>query len=312
MVSVKNLTKSFGFVNAVNQLSFSITKGEIVGFLGPNGAGKTTTMRLLTGFLSPDSGEIKIAGKDIQSNLAEAQKQIGYLPENNPLYKSMLVSEMFSLSADLKNIPKQERSDAFDFAVAAVSIEDVYYRQISELSKGYRQRVGMALALMHRPKIIIMDEPTEGLDPNQRNDIRNLIKELAKDRTIILSTHVMQEAVAISNRILIINKGRLVADGSPETLTQASKDTKIITLELEGTKVLSTLKNLKQIKKLESEKVSSNRFKITLTTEAKDSIQPYLSALIGKHKWTVWQLQEEHLKLEDVFKDLTKDNYEVD
>lgn len=306
MIAVKNLTKSFGFVTAVNGLTFSVKKGEIVGFLGPNGAGKTTTMRLITGFLSPDEGDITLDGVSILEDLDHAQKNIGYLPENNPLYKSMLVSEMFDLSADLKQIPYKKRKEAFDFAVSAVSIEDVFYRPLGELSKGYRQRVGMAMALMHRPKIIIMDEPTEGLDPNQRTDIRNLIKELAKDRTIILSTHVMQEAVAISNRILIINKGKLVADGTPEELTQASKDTKIITVELEGKSIKKNLEKLKQITQLESVKVSSNRYIYTLTADAKKPLQPVISELAGKHDWTIWQLNEKITNLEDVFQQLTQ------
>jgi len=311
MITVKNLTKSFGFVNAVNGLTFSIKKGEIVGFLGPNGAGKTTTMRLITGFLSPDQGEITLGGKNIHEDLDYAQQNIGYLPENNPLYKSMLVSQMFDLSADLKRISSKDRKEAFDFAVSAVSIEDVYYRPIGELSKGYRQRVGMALALMHRPNIIIMDEPTEGLDPNQRNDIRNLIKDLAKDRTIILSTHVMQEAVAISNRILIINKGKLVADGSPSELTQASKDTKIINIELEGTKLLPTLKKIKDITNIESEKITGSRYKLTLTADAKKPLQPTLAKVIAENNWVVWELNEKVINLEDVFQQLTQANYET-
>ena len=194
MLTVQRLTKSFGSTKAVDDLSFSIAAGEIVGFLGPNGAGKTTTMRLIAGYLSPDSGKILIDNKPVGEEGSDARRHIGYLPENNPLYRDMLVSEFLTLSADLKGIPSEKRAEAFDFAVRAVDIGDVYYRPVGELSKGYKQRVGMAVALLHRPSILILDEPTEGLDPNQRTEIRTLIKSLAKDRTILLSTHVMQEA----------------------------------------------------------------------------------------------------------------------
>lgn len=305
MIQVKNLTKSFGETKAVDGLTFTVNTGEIVGFLGPNGAGKTTTMRLLTGFLSPDSGVININDQTPDDNLHHIQTQIGYLPENNPLYKDMLVSEMLSMAADLKAIPAKSRKEAFDFAVSAVSIDDVFYRPIGELSKGYKQRVGMAIALLHKPNILIMDEPTEGLDPNQRTEIRALIKDLAKERTIIISTHVMQEATALSNRILIINKGRLVADGNPDELTQGSKDERILELEVEGAKIASTLKTLKDIKSVSTEKIKGNRYKVSIVSDAQKPFQPILSSLIGKHNWTLWSLQEKRQNLEDVFQQLT-------
>lgn len=312
MISVKNLHKSFGELTAVNNLSFEIGKGEIVGFLGPNGAGKTTTMRLLTGYLTPDDGQVTVEDLDIIQSREQVQKIIGYLPENNPLYKQMLVSEMFDLSAELKQIPKKERRQAFDFAVEAVSIEDVFYRPIAELSKGYKQRVGMALALMHRPRVIIMDEPTEGLDPNQRNDIRDLIKNLAKDRTIILSTHVMQEALAISNRILIINKGKLVADGKPEELTKQAGDVTRITVDLEGTGIVKELKKIDGLVHLNPEKLGRGRYLINLNYTGKTPIQKELSLLVAKHEWIVWHLEEERTRLEDVFQQLTKTKYETE
>lgn len=311
MISVSNLHKSFGMVKAVDNLSFDISKGEIVGFLGPNGAGKTTTMRLLTGYLTPDEGKIVINGVPVNEDLSSAQKQIGYLPENNPLYTYMLVSEMFELSADLKQIPKSERKEAFDFAVGAVSIENVYYRPIGELSKGYKQRVGMALALMHKPKIIVMDEPTEGLDPNQRTDIRNLIKDLSKDRTIILSTHVMQEAVALSNRIFIINQGQMVADGTPEELTQTSKDMATVTAQIEGNNLLKDLKAIKNFSKVEGEKIGPKKYSITIQAPKKVSIQKEISQLISQKKWVIWSLQEHQTNLEDVFQELTQSKHET-
>lgn len=311
MIIVKGLYKAFGDIVAVDDLSFKIKKGEIVGFLGPNGAGKTTTMRLLTGYLSPDAGRVEIDGLDVQTQLEAVQQQIGYLPENNPLYKNMLVSEMFDLSADLKKIPKSQRDAAFDFAVSAVSIENVFYRPIIELSKGYKQRVGMALALMHKPKVIIMDEPTEGLDPNQRTDIRSLIKQLSKERTIILSTHVMQEAVALANRILIINNGKLVADDTPTKLTQSDGTTQVLVVELEGDKILSELKKQTQFTNIESEKITKNRYRITLNAQANKPLQPVISQLVAQNKWIVWDMTQKQTNLEDVFHQLTQRNYEL-
>lgn len=310
MITVKNLSKAFGEITAVDDLSFKIKKGEIVGFLGPNGAGKTTTMRLLTGYLTADSGSVEIDGHNISTDLEACQSLIGYLPENNPLYKNMLVAEMFELSADLKRIPQKQRNQAFDFAVAAVSIEDVYYRQISELSKGYRQRVGMALALMHRPKVIIMDEPTEGLDPNQRSDIRSLIKQLSKDRTIILSTHVMQEAVALSNRILIINRGKLIADGSPESLTQSKADGVVLSVELEGANIAPTLKKHKDVFSVSSTKTGPKRYRLDVTFKKDKPGQPVISALATKNGWTIWDMSQKQTNLEDVFHQLTQGKHE--
>ncbi len=305
MISVKNLKKSFQTVKAIDGLSFNIKKGEIIGFLGPNGAGKSTTMRLLTGYLSPDTGTINIDGDNIQTNLHTIQSKIGYLPENNPLYKDMLVSEILTLNADLKKIPKSKRKEAFDFVISAVDIDDVYYRRIGDLSKGYKQRVGMALALMHKPTILIMDEPTEGLDPNQRTEIRSLIKELAKDRTIIVSTHVMSEATAIASRLLIINKGKLVADDTPKNLTLASGEEKVLEIELQGAKIATTLKKVKDITDIKSEKISSNRFNFRLVINKEANIQPTLTKLAGKNNWTIWKLVEHENNLEDVFHKLT-------
>lgn len=305
MISVKNLHKSFGPTTAVDNLTFSVKRGEIIGFLGPNGAGKTTTMRLLTGYLSPDSGKIKIAGFNLDTNLHQAQSHIGYLPENNPLYKDMLVQEILDLACDLKNIPLKKRDKALDFAINAVSIDDVYYRPISELSKGYKQRVGMAIALLHRPDILILDEPTEGLDPNQRSEIKALIKKLAKNRTIIISTHVMGEASALANRLLIINKGAIVADGTPTELTRSGQDERVINVHLEGTNIASQLKKLKGVKEIQSEKISTNRYQIHIIYDKTHLIQPQLTQIAAKNKWTIWRLVEPENSLEDIFQKLT-------
>ncbi len=305
MIQVSKLKKSFGTTLAVNNLSFKIKKGEIVGFLGPNGAGKTTIMRLLTGYLSPDQGSITIAGQDLHHHLQAAQSKIGYLPENNPLYHDMLVSEIFDLVANLKHIPQSKRKSAFDFVVNAVSIDDVYYRPINELSKGYRQRVGMALALMHRPDILILDEPTEGLDPNQRTEVRSLIKDLAKNRTIILSTHVMGEAAAVASRLLIINQGEIVADGTPIELTRSGQEEKVLNLELEGARIKSQLKKLQGVIDIQLTPISTQRYQVHIIYDKSHPIQPQLTKLAGTNRWIIWKLAEPENDLEDIFHKLT-------
>src|SRR3989344_6346616 len=264
MITVSNISKSFGETKAVADLSFSIGKGEIVGLLGPNGAGKTTTMRMLTGFLSADSGLIKIGDFDILLNPLEAQKIIGYMPENNPIYKDMLVSELFDFIANIRDLKGSRRKEGIEFAVNSTGINEVYYYPIQELSKGFRQRVGMAMALLHRPAVLIMDEPTEGLDPNQRTEVRNLIRKLAKGHTVLLSTHVMQEVEAVCSRLIIINNGRLVADGSPDKLIRQSGIKNSFTVILEGKNVLAILKTIKEITDMKVTKKQADKINLRL------------------------------------------------
>jgi ABC-2 type transport system ATP-binding protein len=307
MISVDNISKYFGDNTAVDNLSFSIKDGEIVGLLGPNGAGKTTTMRIMSGFLSPDEGNVVINDVSVIENPIQAQEMIGYLPENNPLYKDMLVSEFLNFSLDLKKLEGEQRTKALDFAVKAVNIQDVFYRPINELSKGYKQRVGIAAALLHKPKILIMDEPTEGLDPNQRTEIRSLIKKLAKDHTIIISTHVMQEVEAICSRMIVINKGKKAADGSVDDLSRGASNEILIHAEIEGNKVKEALQELKKVKKLNIEKSKGNKVNVELVTDVRYAVQPDLAKLAKDNDWIIWQLKEHKLDLEDVFKQLTVD-----
>lgn len=307
MIKIDHLTKSFGTVKAVDNLSFEIKQGDIVGFLGPNGAGKTTTMRLVTGFISPDEGSISINDIPVSERTIEAQRLIGYLPENNPLYKDMLVSEFLDLSADLKGIPKEKRKTAYGFAVKAVAIGEVFYRPIGELSKGYKQRVGMAAALLQEPRILVMDEPTEGLDPNQRGEIRALIKNLAKDRTIIMSTHVMQEAQAVCNRLIIINKGKLIADGTPDELSRAARKERILLLEVEGEGIELALRNLAGVEHVDIEPVENRRARAKLITNQSVELRPEISKLARDRNWVIWKLTEEEHKLEDIFHKLTSE-----
>ena len=211
-IQVQDVNKNFGQFKAVQDLSFNIKKGEIVGFLGPNGAGKTTTMRLLTSYYTPDTGNILINGIDNAEHDLETRKSIGYLPENNPLYEDLLVSEYLSFIADLRGMKGPIRKNNLEQTIEEAGLSEVFHRPISELSKGYHQRVGLAGAILHRPSILILDEPTEGLDPNQRISMRDLVKSLGVERTVLVTTHVMQEVETTCERVLVINRGRLIAD----------------------------------------------------------------------------------------------------
>jgi ABC-2 type transport system ATP-binding protein len=306
MITIKNVSKSFGSVVAVSDLSFQVDTGEIVGLLGPNGAGKSTTMRMMTGYLSPDTGDVLLDGISVVEDPTAVQQQIGYLPENNPLYHDMIVSDFLSYSAELKHIPLEERSNAIDFAVRSVSIESVYYRPIRELSKGYKQRVGLSIALLHKPKILILDEPSEGLDPNQRTEIRSLIISLAKNHTIVMSTHVMQEVEAVCNRMVIISNGKLVADGSPKELTRKTgSGGNRLDIEIEGKDVEKKLRKIIGVTGLEVHKGKEGRSIVKVGVLGRNKIQPALAKLAAREKWIIWKLSEEETHLEDVFHQLT-------
>jgi ABC-2 type transport system ATP-binding protein len=218
MLKVKKVSKNFGGTEAVKDLSFELEKGDIAGLLGPNGAGKTTTMRMITSYYFPSEGEITIDGKNTQTETLETQSLIGYLPENNPLYLEMLVVDFLMMSAKLQNVEKEDVEARIKKISKEVGIYERLLSPISELSKGYKQRVGLAAAMIHDPKLLILDEPTEGLDPNQREDIRKLIIDMSKDKVILISTHVMQEVDAMCNKVIVINDGQLVTQGSPKKL----------------------------------------------------------------------------------------------
>jgi len=305
MIKVKNVTKYFGQNKALDDVSFEINRGEIVGFLGPNGAGKTTTMRIISGFMSPDKGSVSIGGVSVITNAIEAKKKIGYLPENNPLYKDMLVSEFLDFSADLNNIPTEKRKEAMDFAVSSVGIEKIFNKPISELSKGFKQRVGIAAAIIHRPEVIIMDEPTEGLDPNQRTDMRTLIKKLAEKHTIIISTHVMQEAAAMCNRLVVIKAGKIVADGTAEELSRKAQHKNVVSVDIEGFDIARLLNEADEVEKVEMEKEENGHVVAKIYAKDGKKLQPVISKLAHQHNWIMWKISEE-VGLEDIFHELTQ------
>jgi len=218
LIEVDKLTKSFGPFIAVDDISFSLKRGEVLGFLGPNGAGKTTTMRMITGFLAPTKGKISVCGNDVAENPIEIKEKIGYVPEGAPLYGEMTVMNFLKFIADVRKIPKNKVDDAIHNAIKKLGLELVLYQQVETLSKGYKRRVGLSQAIIHDPDVLILDEPTDGLDPNQKHEVRKLIKEMASTKAIIISTHILEEVDAVCTRAMIIANGRMVVDKTPKDL----------------------------------------------------------------------------------------------
>ena len=306
MITLQNVSKSFGATVAVDGVSFTVDRGEVVGFLGPNGAGKSTTMRLITNFLEPDTGAVLFDGTDVREASVEVKRRIGYLPENNPLYPDMLASEYLQFVADLRGVGGNGGGGAIDDAVAATGIASVYYRPIGELSKGYRQRLGLASAILHQPDFLILDEPTEGLDPNQRQEIRRLIAEIGRERTVILSTHVLPEVEETCRRIIVIHQGKLVADGSTEELTARARGMRTVVVELEGEGADSGLRELSGIEEVSPAESRDGRTRLTVTAAAGTDPRPAIFELAKDRGWVLWELHEEAASLEDLFSDLTR------
>lgn len=304
-IQVRGVTKKFGQTVAVDDVSFQVAKGEIVGFLGPNGSGKTTTMRLITSYYTPDSGDILIDGLDNQTNDVRTRQKIGYLPENNPLYGDLLVHEYLYFVAELHGLSSGERRSSINDVVEEVGIETVYFKPLNQCSKGYRQRVGLAQAILHRPEILIMDEPTEGLDPNQRVPIRELITSMGKERTVMLSTHILQEAEATCDRLLIINAGKIVAEGTvAELRSQASKE-RSVQIEATGTGLQEALSQLTNVDKLERHRPINGRERFSISFVGDADIRPEIFNLAKERDWILWDLHLEQDRLEDLFHTLT-------
>ena len=308
-IDVKNVSKSFGPHRAVQSLSFSVKRGEIVGFLGPNGAGKTTTMRLLTSYYTPDTGQILIDGIDNSQQDIQTRRSIGYLPENNPLYEDLLVREYLDFIADLRGMSGKERKENTDRTVEEAGLREVYHRPIHELSKGYHQRVGLAAAIIHRPSILILDEPTEGLDPNQRISMRDLVKSLGQERTVLVTTHVMQEVETTCERVLVINQGHLVADSPVEELLQLTPGLRKIYIEVEGEHIENGLSSLQSVESFQRMDPVGNRKRYEINLSGSEDPRPEIFRLAVKQNWTLWDLHEERMRLEDVFHSLTSKKY---
>jgi len=308
MIEAISLTKYYGNRAAVEDVSFFVGEGETVGFLGANGAGKTTTMRMLTGFLAPTSGRCLIGGFDVGKQSLEARRLLGYLPENTPLYRDMRVSEFLHYRARLKEIPYTERHLAVDEALTRCGIADVRSRIIGQLSKGYRQRVGLADCLLGRPRLLVLDEPTVGLDPNQVMETRNLIRSLGEERTVFLSTHILHEVEMICRRVIIIDGGRIIAEGTTRELCATYAEWRDLSLEIVGPQdpqeAITGMKGVKHVCRIESDQPNTWRLQIRCSKGA-DPRQE-LAALVTARGWLLQEMRLEPVHLEDIFARLTR------
>src|SRR5574341_38309 len=305
LLTLTGVSKSFDGVTAVADLSFTVDRGQVVGFLGPNAAGHSTTMRMITQYIEPDQGEIRLDGIPLAEAGREAKRRIGYLPENTPLYADMLVAEYLRFVASLRELEGPERDRAIDAAVQSTATEDVYYRPIGELSKGYRQRVGLAQAILREPDILILDEPTEGLDPNQRVEIRRLIGDLGKDRTVILSTHVLPEVQHTCSRLIIINQGRIAAEGGVHDLVARAEGAVQIHVEAKGSRVVEELRGLPGVRRADEAARGEGRVEVAITADGARDLRPQIFELAKAKGWTLYELHQEAGSLESLFRHLT-------
>lgn len=296
-IQVEKLTKIYGTQRALDEISFDAKQGEILGFLGPNGAGKSTTMKILTGYIPQTNGIAKVCGFDVSTQTMEVKKHIGYLPELNPLYTDMFVKEYLLFSAEVQGLGKEAKSRV-DEMIERVGLSLERKKKIGQLSKGYKQRVGLAQAMLHNPKVLILDEPTSGLDPNQVVEIRELIKEIGKDKTVLLSTHIMQEVESMCSRVIIINRGKIVADDNISTLQQQSKHELTIVVEFKNEVKEAMLKNIAGVKAV---KQKGKKYFLKCT----DDVREQVSTLSSQQGWVLLSMSLEEDSLESVFQKLT-------
>ena len=297
-IKVENISKVYGSQKALHEVSFEIQKGEIVGFLGPNGAGKSTLMKILTGYIPQTSGNARICELSVSENSLEAKSKIGYLPEHNPLYLDMYVREYLEFVANIYGVSH----DRIDLMIEKTGLQKEKHKLIVSLSKGYRQRVGLAQALLHDPEVLILDEPTTGLDPNQLVEIRGLIKEVGEEKTVMLSTHIMQEVEAICDRVIIINKGEIVANKKIEELRELSSDRNLISIEFNDIVEMKALQNIENV----LEVIETGKHQFQVASDSKHDLRIVLFEFAVQNKRSVLQMNMKEQKLEDVFHNLTK------
>ena len=305
-IVLEGLTKKYGSQKAVDNISFHVKTGEVLGFLGPNGAGKTTTMKILTGLIAPTKGEAKIGNYSVREQSEEVKKIIGYLPENNPLYLEMPIIDYLHFSAAIQGVAKDKIKDRIYEMIRICGLNAEKHKKIGELSKGYRQRVGLAQAMIHDPQVLILDEPTSGLDPNQIVEIRRLIKELGKEKTVILSTHILPEVEATCDRILIISKGKIVADGTSENLRKQSQGRELLRVRIEDgdrNEIIRQLQTLDQVGLVDPIRGIDNCYEVQSRNEF--SNRKAIFQLCVKNNWTLTEMTPIETKLEDLFRDLT-------
>jgi ABC-2 type transport system ATP-binding protein len=304
-IVIENLTKRYGAQKAVDNISLRVQTGEILGFLGPNGAGKTTTMKIITNFIAPDEGEVFIGGRSLKEDPNQIKKHIGYLPENNPLYQEMPVVDYLEFCARIYNISRENVDRRVAEMIGITGLNKEKHKKIGELSKGFRQRVGLAQAMIHDPDILILDEPTSGLDPNQIAEMRKLIRQLGHEKTVILSTHILPEVEATCDRIFIINKGKIVADGTSETLRKQAQGSDIIRVRIEDgdpNQIYKSLQTIKSVSMVEFTDRQMSRFDIHCKAE---DVKREIFKLCVDKKWVLTEMTPYETRLEDIFRELT-------
>lgn len=310
MIQVERLRKTFGAFVAVSDISFSVSRGEMLGFLGPNGAGKSTAMKMITGFLAPNGGSVKVCGHDVSEDPIKVKASIGYLPEGAPAYGDMTPKSFLEFIADIRGLKGEEKRKQIAQAIEKTHLEGVLLKPIETLSKGFKRRVGLAQAILHDPQVLILDEPTDGLDPNQKHEVRELLKEMAKDKAIVISTHILEEVNAICTRAIIISQGKLLFDGSPADLEALSEEKNAVELTIAKGDVTAITRKLKGIKDVADVRVLQRDDKSYLVVVAKGaaSIIKEVAQMSRDESWDIEEMQVKPVQLDDVFRKVTTGN----
>lgn len=307
-VDISHLTKKFGQFTVVDDLSFSVQKGEVLGFLGPNGAGKSTTMKIISGFLAPTEGEVKVCGLDLKSDLIQLKQHIGYVPEGAPLYGDMKTGQFLNFIADIRGMVGSHKRRRMAAVIEQVALEGVLDQTIDTLSKGFKRRVGLAQALLHDPDVLILDEPTDGLDPNQKHHVRDLIRGMSKNKIIIISTHILEEVHAVCSRAMIIDKGRLIADGTPAELEAKADNHLQVILELGRvctSDCIDKIRSLPGVSAVDMLPTQSDVCSLIISPNQKQSILGEVNQLAQQQGWQIQQISQQNGHLDDAFRNLT-------
>jgi len=314
VISFSNVTKRYGTKIAVNELSFEVGAGEVLALLGPNGAGKSTSMKMLTGYLPVSDGTISICGFEMAQDAGSAQSRIGYLPEGTPLYTESTVIEFLRFAASAREIPGKQQTKAVSLVIDRCGLQSVQHQLIDTLSKGYRQRACLAQSIIHNPSVLVLDEPTDGLDPNQKQDIQEMIREMSEDKSILLSTHIMEEAEFMSDRILLLNKGQSVAEGTMDELRSKLNEQQRIILKLANVspeETLATLKTVPGVEKIEQHEMTDSVLSLIIWVSSNETgntnLLPELAALSHKQGWHVTEIKTVEASLKDIFTEATRD-----
>jgi len=308
MIEITNLSKRFGDLTAVDNVSFQVSRGDVLGFLGPNGAGKSTTMKMITGFIAPDAGKVVIDGDDIALEPVAVKRRIGYLPEGAPLYGDMTVRSFLGFIAEIRGYRGAQRAQRIDRCVELVSLGTVLAKPIETLSKGFKRRVGLAQAILHDPQVLILDEPTDGLDPNQKHDVRMLIRSMSEDKIIVLSTHILEEVDAVCNRAIIIADGRIVSDGTPAALVASSRMHNAVSIKVRGQAsngMRDALVALTGVRDVDTLEESGERTHLQIFPEGEATIIDAVSRLVHERGWAIEELRVERGQLDEVFRRVT-------